>query len=331
MNKRPSGICVGLISSSLSWIDNAPVRGEKCDMKHLFFLTLLGDNRLARLGAFRLDFYLSLSSELYERGLFRQLAAPIRTLAGELKIVFEGQPVILYPHIPGNNLMESPTLPVNLQEKMAELIAMLHEITPQIQLEIPYIEKFSLPFEQALQEGLAALEKIDLPNRLGRLALRNMLLPNQALIRSLLVRLHGLAQEAARLQPDLVLCHTDANLANLILDDVGELFLVDWEGAMLAPAEHDLFIFTGEGFPEFLRRYRQARPRVKLSAELFGFYFYRRNLEDLTDWIIRILYENTLDEQDQHDLQGIQQDCVAGWPYLEEGIQVVKKQLEESA
>jgi spectinomycin phosphotransferase len=302
-----------------------------CADQRLFFLTLLGDNRLARLGASRLDFYLSLTSELYERGLFRQLAPPVRTLKGDLKIAFEGQPVILYRDIPGQNLMESPILPADLPEKTAELIANLHEVTPHLKLKIPYAEQFTLPFEQALLEGLAALEKIGKPNKPGRLALRDLLLPNQELIRNLLGRLHKLAEQAAWLRPDQVLCHTDANLANLILEDGGELFLVDWEGAMLAPAEHDLFIFTGEGFSEFLHYYRQARLKVKLSAVLFAFYFYRRNLEDLTDWIVRILYENMMDEQDQHDLAGVQQDCVAGWPYLEEGIQTVKEQLAESA
>jgi spectinomycin phosphotransferase len=302
-----------------------------CADHRIFFLTLLGDNRLARLGASRLDFYLSLTSELYERGYFRQLAPPIRTLTGDLKIAFEGQPVILYRDIPGHNLMETPIFPADLVQRTAELIANLHEVTPRLQLRIPYVEKFTLPFEQALLEGLAALEKIGKPNKPGRLALRDLLLPNQELIRNLLGRLHSLSEQAAWLRPHLVLCHTDANLANLILEDGGELFLVDWEGAMLAPAEHDLFIFTGDGFSEFLHYYRQARPQVKLSAALFAFYFYRRNLEDLTDWIVRILYENTLDEQDQHDLIGIQQDCVDGWSNIEEGIEVVKRQLTDSA
>jgi len=302
-----------------------------CADQRLFFITLLGDNRLARLGASRLDFYLILTSELYERGLFRQLAPPIRTLKGDLKITFEGQPVILYREIPGQNLMESLLLPPDLPQKTAELIANLHEVTSHLQLKIPYVEQFTLPFEQTLLEGLAALEKIGKPNKPGRLALRDLLLPNQELIRNLLGSLRRLAEQAAGLQPDLVLCHTDANLANLILEEGGELFLVDWEGAMLAPAEHDLFIFTGDGFPDFLHYYRQVRPKVKLTAVLFAFYFYRRNLEDLTDWIVRILYENTLAEQDQHDLAGVQQDCVAGWPHLEEEIQTIKELLAESA
>jgi hypothetical protein len=66
---------------------------------------------------------------------------------------------------------------------------------------------------------------------------------------------------------------------------------------------------------------------VPLHADLFAFYFHRRMLEDLTDWIVRILYENTREEQNQIDLAGIEGDCLAGWLYIEPGIARVKAQL----
>ena len=302
-----------------------------CADQRSFFLTVLSESRLARLAASRLDFYLVLTSELYERELFRQLAPPIRTQADSLRMDFNGQPVILCPYIQGKNLMESPASPADFLERQAKLIAQLHESTTYLQLQIPYVEKFSIPFEETLLFGLNRLEQVAPRDRAGRLALRVLLLPNREVILSLLARLHELAELAVGLHPEFVLCHTDANLANWVLDEQGELFLVDWEGARLAPAEHDLFIFTGDGFPEFLRYYRRVRPQARLSAELFGFYFYQRKLEDLTDWIVRILDENTMDEQDQHDLEGVMQDCVSGWAYLEEGIEVVRQLLADTA
>jgi hypothetical protein len=59
---------------------------------------------------------------------------------------------------------------------------------------------------------------------------------------------------------------------------------------------------------------------VKFTVLVFRFYLYRRNLEDLTDWVFRILHENADDEQDQNDLRGIVEDCMSGWPDLEVGI-----------
>jgi hypothetical protein len=60
---------------------------------------------------------------------------------------------------------------------------------------------------------------------------------------------------------------------------------------------------------------------------VFGFYYYRRNLEDLADWVNRILHHNTTAEQDAEDLQGIEQDCLVGWPGLEKKIEQIESCL----
>ena len=57
-----------------------------------------------------------------------------------------------------------------------------------------------------------------------------------------------------------------------------------------------------------------------LSASRFAYYFHRRNLEDLTDWVVRILDENTRPDQDRGDLDGLQHDCLDGWPDLENAV-----------
>jgi hypothetical protein len=71
-------------------------------------------------------------------------------------------------------------------------------------------------------------------------------------------------------------------------------------------------------------------PIEGLNGDLFGFYFYRRNLEDLTDWVIRVLCENTRDEQDENDLNGILEDCMDGWPHFETAIEQIKAQLADN-
>jgi len=145
-----------------------------------------------------------------------------------------------------------------------------------------------------------------------------------------LEQLHIFARRAHDLNLPFVLCHTDIHRMNLLLNTSGELYILDWEGAMLAPREHDLFMFTGAHFPTFLAEYRRWAGAVPLHADLFAFYFYRRNLEDLTDWIVRILYENTAEAQNQLDLEGIQHDCIAAWPYFECDIARVQEQLRKT-
>lgn len=72
---------------------------------------------------------------------------------------------------------------------------------------------------------------------------------------------------------------------------------------------------------------RQAGP-VQLNSAVFGFYYYHRTLEDLTDWVARILYHNTDDEQDARDLNGIIDDSLPDWPGLEGIVERIAARLD---
>jgi thiamine kinase-like enzyme len=115
---------------------------------------------------------------------------------------------------------------------------------------------------------------------------------------------------------------------NILRTPQGKLFIVDWEGLMLAPAEHDLFIFAGEGFTTLLAEYDRLADKPRLHPELFAYYFHRRNLEDITDFIIRILHENTTAEEDRFDLDLLVSDCHSSWPFLDGSLEWAAEQIQ---
>jgi len=102
----------------------------------------------------------------------------------------------------------------------------------------------------------------------------------------------------------MVVCHTDLHGGNLLVDSRGNLYILDWEGAMLAPPEQDLFFFAGQDtfwdlfWPNYQREFGPAR----LDVDMLAFYYYRRGLEDLADWLPRILYAGQGDEKDRETL-----------------------------
>ena len=127
------------------------------------------------------------------------------------------------------------------------------------------------------------------------------------------------------------MCHTDLHGWNLMMDGQGTLHIIDWEGAMIAPPEHDLFFFAGYDYfwDLFLRNYEREFGPVSLDSNVFGFYYYRRNLEDLVDYVVRILYHNADDEQDREDLGEVADYCIAGWSDLEPTINRIEAKLAQ--
>jgi Ser/Thr protein kinase RdoA (MazF antagonist) len=296
-----------------------------------YLLKLLGPSRAARRSAARLDFYLPLMEQLHAKGIC-SLPCPIRTKQGDFYTHVDGWPLVVFPFIEGRTLEGQWPYSEPTRTAIAQALAMIHKSTSQLDLAMGFPrEDFGIPFEKELIQGLQALEAVSRRDRKGQYELKGLLLPHrEAILGHLdhLQELQGLARSATR-NREFVLCHTDPTPFNLLLTDEGELYVLDWEDAKLAPPEHDLFFFTGEGFPRFLAEYERAFGPIELDGGVFGFYFYRRYLEDLTAWIVRILYENTNDEQDAHDLEGIREDCLGWWPHLEGAIRLVKRQLLE--
>ena len=282
-----------------------------------YFLKRLDGSRLGRISASRLDFYLGVTWSLHSQGLFRNLPLPVRTRSGDFYTYFDGLPFVLFDYIAGQTLDgEHPLADATLTE-LARSVALIHESTPEITVNNPCVERFDIPFESDLLEGLDELGRITGRDRWGRQALRELLLPRKGQVLGYLERLRELQRVVRAVPKERVLCHTDLWGGNLIQGEDGNLYILDWEGAMLAPPEHDLFAFVEGNFDLFLATYEGERGPVRLDGDVFRFYLYRRNLEDLTDWVFRILHENTEGEQDRHDLEGIVEDCISGWPHLD--------------
>jgi spectinomycin phosphotransferase len=82
---------------------------------------------------------------------------------------------------------------------------------------------------------------------------------------------------------DFVLCHTDLHPGNIVIDEEGNLIIVDWDSPILAPKERDLmFIGGGHRFKNpdsdaFYNTYGKVKPNI----ELLSYYRNERILADI--------------------------------------------------
>ena len=273
-------------------------------------------------------FYLPLTWNLYHKGLYRNLSYPLRTRSGEFVSRFAGRPLVLFPFIEGETLEDDNLWTDALFATLGHAVGTIHRSTPEIGVEQPFVEDYEVRFRPLLLDAIPELRDTGGEESAGRRALRDALLPHEAEMRAHLDRLAELQARVREIAPAMVVCHTDIHGGNMMLDPEGELYILDWENAMIAPPEHDLFAFVEDPrFSSFLSAYERAYRRVAFSAEVFGFYFYRRNLEDLADWVQRILHENHEEAQDMEDVEWVRYS-IAQWEFLKLRIGAVEQALD---
>jgi spectinomycin phosphotransferase len=266
-------------------------------------------------------FELPLTEALADLGV--RVPRPIREAAGRHVSHLDRFDVVVFEHVDGVTLEDEREWPEPLYAAVAATLAAIHASTPRVvplverteQHELPFLATLERAVEQPHPGGLVALPAYELRSRIDRLlAMRDR-------------------ARAGRGKP--VLCHTDFWGSNLILTAQQELYVVDWDGALLGPPEHDLFMFAGTGFfPAdrfgwFLDRYTTSFGRLSPNPDLLAFYLYRRNLEDLGDFIAAIV-EPGADAREVADAVAFVNGLVAEWPVLDETIEAIAQQPSDA-
>lgn len=271
--------------------------------------------------------------DLHHSGRFPWLPAPVRAIDGAFTVPFDRCDLLLSTFVPGRHPPEDcAQWPEALVRQFAERVAALHSLGETGLFGLLPREEFRLVFRSSLEEGMERLEAAANWERPGVLALRELLLPRRHELLHLIDRTEELAVQARGRTQSLVPCHADLHRLNLIVGEDGALYLLDWEGLRLAPAEQDLFFWADEPIgASVLRRYLTARPDADLDADTFAYYYHYRNLEDLEAWVSRILDLDRGLEVHRRDVQAISEYCMRWWGELEATSSLVARKLIEIA
>jgi Ser/Thr protein kinase RdoA (MazF antagonist) len=219
---------------------------------------------------------------------------PIARLDRGFLSAFEGYEVQVLEYIDGHNLENETAWPDGLYGRLAAVVAAVHTSTGAVRHLVQRTDDYELPFLRHLVEIVTVIDAggpLPAGDGPALTRLRELVAPRVPELQQAFGRLGQLRDLARERETDQVLCHTDIWGSNLIQADAGTLYLIDWNGALLGPPEHDLFMFAGTvffpagRFRWFLERYEAAFEPVRLDPRTFGYYFYRRNLEDLAGFV----------------------------------------------
>jgi len=232
-----------------------------------------------------------------------RIIRPYKTVQGGYRFEDDENIFLLFDYIEGETAGKALTRPQLLDA--AEILACLHNAGSDIPVDMDRIkEDFSVPFCFSLDKFMAkkyasspTYIKAILQPCLERLMAKND-------------KVKSLSEKLKRMNFDMTLCHMDAHGYNLIQSE--RLVLVDWEMAKYAPPELDLILFTKpEYWDAFIRHYCKLRPNFILDNDLLMFYVYRRNIEDIWEYINTILNNKQTNEQRQLELDLLLKCCNA--------------------
>lgn len=272
-------------------------------------------------------FYLPLMFKLHENGILPDIPHPIPTRNGKLSLKIGSNELVVTNYIDGE-LVGFNGLSEAVLTRLAELVGILHNSGKQLTFESPFVEQFKIVFEHELLNSFDLLCQLPQDATPGQIRLQEIILPRKDQISADLKTLKELQTYARSVQKRKVICHTDLHGGNLMMDDHGQLNILDWENAMIAPAEHDLFFFAGEGgfWELFWPHYTRQFPSASIDPELLRFYFYRRGLEDIADFIFRILRRENRPERDQQEIEWMV-DCLEGMRQIESTVSAICERL----
>ncbi|MAT75102.1 hypothetical protein CMK14_08155 [Candidatus Poribacteria bacterium] len=248
--------------------------------------------------------------------------------SGNLMGEIEGCGLIIYPFIYGSTLMNrelSNKQASPLRREIGVTVARIHALTELTdnqrysnQLnrnQHSPIRQFDLPREDFARfqvESFSILSPDDHQPPIRQhddalvVELSDFIQPRQKALRNLIGVARRLGQTLRLEALDYVLCHGDIHEDNILLSDSGEIFIIDWDNAIFAPKERDLFFFGGN--EDYLTGYfggqtnsAAAPGTCVVDQTVIDYYVLEWALQEIVDYGSRILFDTHFDMEGRVD------------------------------
>ncbi|MCC6187962.1 MAG: aminoglycoside phosphotransferase family protein [Anaerolineales bacterium] len=227
--------------------------------------------------------------------------APVATQSGQPWCAAEGFALMLYPFIAGRTGAEGGLSDEQWRAFGATLRQVHAAVLPPAVATQAARETFSPAGIEAIPVLAAHIAKAALAGQAER-ALAVAWRAHQAEIEAVA----GLARALAQPTPpgEWVLCHADAHTWNVLVDEAGQIWLIDWDETMLAPRERDLMFVIG-GISRKLVGPRQTEHFMagyglaEIDARLLAYYRAAWAVSDITAFARQILFSAELSLPDR--------------------------------
>ncbi len=214
------------------------------------------------------------------------LIAPLATSRGQLWANLDQFKVILYPFVAGRNgyevdLTDQQWIDLGAALKRIHSLTLPPELSDHIQR-----ETFSPQWREIVKASITRLEADRFDEQVAR-DTAAFLRTRRNEVLDLIARTEQCAQRLHDRLPEFVLCHSDLHAGNILLEDSGAFYLVDWDAPILAPKERDLMYAGGGQFAnrrtpdEEERLFYRGYGQTQVNDDALAYYRYERIIDDL--------------------------------------------------
>jgi spectinomycin phosphotransferase len=248
----------------------------------------------------------TLPKYLNDQGI-QQVLAPLTSKTGKLWAYLDSFRVILYPYLNSHNAYEVDLADHHWIELGTTLRRIHTTALPDSIADSIRQETYSPRWRNILKNLLAKFDPTGYQEPVAQ-ELADFLREKQHDILELIQRSDQLAQLLQSQTAELTLCHSDLHAGNILIDDAGALYIIDWDAPIMAPKERDLMYAGGGQFmnvrspTEEERLFYHGYGTTYINENALAYYRYERIVEDLAIYCEQLLLTNEGGDDRQQSL-----------------------------
>ncbi len=221
---------------------------------------------------------------LQEAGI-QQVISPIDTINGQPTQLIDDFTLIVYPFIEGQDGFSRP-LTDEQWLMLGKTLRQVHEteIPAAIQHQIRQ-ETYSPQWREIVRLLYTHIEAEPIGDEITQ-KLWSFMKEHRETIHRLVDRSEQLAQELLSTPLKFVLCHSDIHGGNVLMDQNGNIYIIDWDAPIMAPRERDL-MFIGGGVANVWNKpheevlFYKGYGKTEVNKAILAYYRHERIVEDI--------------------------------------------------
>ncbi|MGE3318449.1 MAG: phosphotransferase [Candidatus Berkiella sp.] len=244
--------------------------------------------------------------EMLAKAGLKHVVSPIKTLKSQTTLPFNHHTLIVYPFIDGSDgfnqsLTDEQWISLGKALKTVHDLPLPKSIRGQLRQ-----ENYSPQWRDLLTSLYTQIDNLKGTDA-SSATLLAFLRKNKETIMRIVENATMLAKEAQKQSLPFVLCHSDIHGGNVLLDDNGGFYIVDWDEPILAPKERDL-MFIGGGVanvwnqPHEQALFYEGYGESDINSLLVAYYRSERIVVDIVEFADALLFSTDGDADDRAEL-----------------------------